>query len=219
MDERELAFRAEILRIAEFFKEISECEFSDTTPSALHAQLVEIDRALTLALQVLIPRRMTHIAGQDLADLPFNWPVVQALQSGRSTLETLRVKGVPDESFQRPNYPTGLIAEMIELRDAARFEAKSIKPKRGNDARRTPASALTHELGKNFVLRFHSRFGAMPPMTKTGWIVDLMAEMLDAAGVSEADPAQVLRSSIEGDVMRGKLPVFTGLGTKAARVK
>ena len=201
-----LKFQETIFSIADATKVFGSVKFASMTPKQITASLGRIDKALTSALQVLLPLQLQYREGQDLETEPFNWPIVQELSGSRITLEIMRRRGVPEASFEVPTYPTKLINDLIEMRDAARHAADTTKPSRGNSAKRNPRPARIDVMGRNFVFQYRAWFGYMPPITKTGWVVELLAAALDRAGVTGADAADVLRRAIERDVIGRSLP-------------
>lgn len=195
-------FECEILGIAATFAELKKCEGDHRPPHELIRDLEAIDKAVTVALQQLMALGLEHHEGQDISVEPFNWPVVQSLGIARAVISALR----GDLAVETPTYPTELIKGLRELRDAARKAIELGKPGRGNSARRNPTSARRADLAKNFVFRYRSRFGHMPPMSHTGSVVDLVREMLVAAGEGdEADAYELLRRAIEHDEEGRKL--------------
>lgn len=181
-------------------------KFAYVSPKEIHSDLEKIHKALTTALQVLLPMELSHVAGQDLEESPFNWPLVNELVDARITAEIRRIRGLPPKDFERPCYPTQLLSDMVELRNAARIAAEKCKPGKGNSERRTARTSLAHDVGKNFVFRFRTRFGHMPPITKVGWVVDLLQEALELAGVHGVDASQVLRGAVQRDEAGRALP-------------
>jgi hypothetical protein len=190
------AFQDEILGIAATFAELKKCEGDHRPPHEVVRDLYAIDKTLTVALQQLMELGLEHHEGQDISAEPFNWPVVQSLGQARSVLRGLDNKSLSEISA----YPTELIVSLRELRDAARKAIELEKPGRGNSAGRNPTSARRADLAKNFVFRYRSRFGQMPPMSKTGDVVELLQKMLNAAGEGDdADAGALLRQAIEKD--------------------
>jgi len=190
------AFQDEILGIAATFAELKKCEGDHRPPHEMVRDLDAIDKALTVALQQLKPLRIEHQEGQDISAQPFNWPVVLSLGQARSAMLALR----GELATEKPAYPTELLSGLRELRDAARKAIELETPRRGNSARRNSTSARRADLAKNFVFRYRSRFGHMPPMSKTGDVVDLLQKMLNAAGEGDdADAGALLRQAIETD--------------------
>lgn len=204
-DDRD-AFERRCLDMAEAIRHCTSGPFDLQTPTQLALDLHRIDKALTVALQILVPLHLRHKVGQDLEVEPFNWPLVTELSGGRMTAEILRGKGPPAHDFVQPSYPTKLIDDMIELRDAARHACKAVAPKRGNSSKRTARTALIDEVARNFVFHYRAHFGNLPPISQTGWAVDLLAAMLKLAGVAEADAAVARRRGVERDPMRSHLP-------------
>lgn len=191
-----LAFQDEILDIASVFVEIKKLKYAEVNPSNIVRQLKAIDRALTAALQTLGGLELEHQEGQDISVKPFNWPVVQSLGVGRFVVRVQTCK----PPLEIPAYPTDVIESLRELRDAARKATEIKNPKRGNSAHRNPVSKRRAALAKNFVFKYRSRFGHMPPMSKTGHVVELLQKMLNAAGEGDdADAGALLRQAIEND--------------------
>ena len=206
LTDRKTQFVESVYQLADAFKVLGSVQYADATPSDLHCQLQRIDVALTKALQELLSLDVRHRERQDLASEPFNWPLVQALQRRQIATEIRQLKGHLAPDFLPPAYPTELIDEMESLRDAARSEAAYLKPKPGNSASRNARAAALAKLGKKFVFQYKIWFRRMPPISKSGWVVDVMREALLRAGLEDADAADVLRRAIEKDVGKGTLP-------------
>lgn len=193
-------FEREILDVAKTFVTLGKCEGDHRPPHEVVSELKIIDKALTNALQKLVPLRLEHAEGQDISTAPFNWPVVQSLGNARAVIGALRGDLVEEAA----TYPTELIKGLRELRDAARKAIELEKPGRGNSERRNPKSARRADLAKNFVSRHRSRFGHMPPVSHAGQTVDLMDRMLVAAGESGADAYELLRQAIDKGAAGGE---------------
>lgn len=189
------AFEQETLGIAAAFSRLKEDPFDHTPPKTVADGLKALDDALTIALQALGPLQLEHQEGQDITAAPFNWPLVQALGTARRVMNAHH--GITEQD--PATYPTDLIKGLRELRDATRFAHELEKPGRGNSPRRTPSSARMADLAKNFVFKFRTRFGYMPPMSKSGPEVDLLQRMFEAAGEVSNDVAEQLRKAIERD--------------------
>lgn len=187
-------FKREVVELAQFLKTIWALPYSDSTPALIHASLLKIDKALTVALQTLVPLDFRHQDKQDIEINAFNWPLAIELSDAHIMLQQT---GKPTEAGADFLFPSKVVRDMVQLRDAARYASSRVKPKRGNSARRTPRSAQVAQLGKNFVLRFRQRFGCLPPMSATGWVVDLMASAFSVAGIEGVDAADVLRRQVE----------------------
>ncbi len=211
--ERQKQFVERVRQLADALRVIESVPYAQATPSGLYSQLQRIDFALTKALQALRSLDLRHREGQDVAAEPFNWPLVQALQQRLIATEITRQQGHPAADFMSAAFPTELIDEMESLRDVARSEAAYLKPKRGNSAGRSARAAAVAKLGKNFVLQYRIWFRELPPISKSGWVVDVMNEALCRAGLEGADAADVLRRAIEKDSTRrtkrtpGEIPV------------
>lgn len=188
-------FKREILEIAATFAEVNKCEGSYRKPKDVVLDLEKIETALTVALQTLCSLQLEHEEGQAISSLPFNWPVVQALDHGRAVIDALQ----GNVAGEIPAYPTELIKGLRKLREAARKAIEMEKPGRGNSTRRNPSSARRADLAKNLVFRYRSRFGHMPPMSHTGPVIDLMREMLIAAGEKCYAEDELLRQAIIKD--------------------
>lgn len=188
-------FEQEILGVAATFSQLRGDPFDHTPPKIVADDLKALDDALTVALQAIGPLQLEHQEGQNITATPFNWPVVQALSTARGGMNAHRGITGQDPAV----YPTDLIKGLRELRDAARFALELEKPGRGNSARRNPSSARMADLAKNFVFRFRSRFGYMPPMSKSGREVELLRRMFEKAGEASNDAAEQLRQAIEND--------------------
>lgn len=184
-------FEGEVLDMARFIRGVQSVPYANSTPSDVCRDLTRIDKAISTVLQVLVPLDLCHKDGQDLATEPYNWPVVQSLQ-------TFRYHALPPEPANSdPTFPTALIRQLTELRDAARLAAKLERPKRGNSSRIAERTYRIHMVGKNFVLDYRAKFGEMPPMSSTGREVALLQRALEAAGLEQVDASDVLRRSIE----------------------
>jgi hypothetical protein len=208
-------FECEILELGTTFGALKREDRRDfTTPKVIAKDLNSLEIALTVVLQSLVPLQLEHQEGQDAIGIPYNWPLALVLSHNRSVLHSRRGK-VEKAS---PGYPTEIIKDLRELRDVVRYSIEVEKPKRGNDPRRTPASARKATLAKNFVFQFRGRFGYMPPISKTGRVVDLLDKMFTAADEDSNDAAQQLRTAIQNDsVGRDLLP--SSLLAKRKRVK
>jgi hypothetical protein len=79
----------------------------------------------------------------------------------------------------------------------SRQAMKAEKPKRGNSTIRAERTRRIDMLGKNFVRLYRGQFNKMPPISKSGRVVDLVQRALEVAGVEGADAAEVLRAGIE----------------------
>jgi hypothetical protein len=191
-----------VYHMADAIKTIESLKYASATPSELHSQLKRVDVALTKALQVLLSLDLRHAERQDLASEPFNWPLVKALQQRKIATEIMRLGGHPEPDFISAAYPPELIDEMQSLRDVARSEAAFLKPKRGNSASRSARAAALSKLGKNFVFEYRLWFRRMPRISKTGWAVDVLTQVLLRAGFEDADAADVLRRAVEKDGSR-----------------
>lgn len=206
-------FQDEILGIASTFAELKKCEGDHRPPHEVVRDLEAIDKSVTVALQQLMALGLEHHEGQDISAAPFNWPVVQSLGQARSVMLALR----GELATEKPAYPTELLSGLRELRDAARKAIELEKPGRGNSPRRNPTSARRANLAKNFVFRYRSRFGHMPPMSKTGDVVELLQKMLNAAGEGDdADAGALLRQAIEKDEA-GRALLPKARATKSAK--
>ncbi|MNZ98310.1 hypothetical protein D3C78_1175880 [compost metagenome] len=194
-------FEQEILGVAAIFSQLRAAPFAHTPPKIIADELKTLDDALTVALQAIGPLQLEHHEGQDITATPFNWPVVQALSTARGVMNDLR--GITGQD--PADYPTDLIKGLRELRDAARDARERERPGRGNSARRNQSSARMADLAKNFVFKFRSRFGYMPPMSKSGREVELLRRMFEAAGEFSNDVAEQLRKAIEQDTVGREL--------------
>lgn len=195
------AFEQEILGIAAVFSELREDIFDHTPPKTVADDLKALDDALTIALQTINPLQLEHQERQDITATPFNWPVTQALSTARRAMNARH--GITEQD--PTTYPTELIKNLRELRDAARLAYELERPGRGNSARRNSSSARMSDLAKNFVFKFRSRFGYMPPMSKSGRDVELLQRMFEKAGEASNDAAEQLRRAIENDTAGRKL--------------
>ena len=194
-------FVQEILGMASVFAELRGDSFDLTPPKKIATDLQKIDKSLTTALQKLLALQLEHREGQNIITQPFNWPVVQALDYARLISHTSEKHLITEIR----HYPSALIKELRELRDLARLALKLEKPNRGNSPGRDQSAARKSRLAKNFVFRFRSRFGFMPPITKTGRVIELLKEMFEAAGETSVQIDYHLRKAIENDTTGRKL--------------
>jgi hypothetical protein len=184
-------FEAGVLASARVIRQGQSVKYADSTPAVVYKELRKIDKGVTKLLQVLQPLNLCHRTNQDLEVEPFNWPLVLSLQAfapwppARSVLAN------------GPDYPTALIESLVELRDTARRAMQAEKPGRGNSSRRTERTHRIDAVSKNFVRLYRSQFNKMPPISKSGQVVDLMQRALEEAGVEDADAAEVLRSGVK----------------------
>jgi hypothetical protein len=198
-------FEQAILEMADAIRRAQSVEYAKSTPTQVYADLVKLDKGMTQALQVLAELDLAHYEGQDLEVAPFNWPAVQAIQSGRFARQ-------PDETDAETTYPSQLIRDLTELRDAARSAQAMFKPGRGNSGQRDEQVMRADWVGKSFVRLHRDRFGRVPPMSETGQAVDLLAKALERVEISPDRAAELapglMRRSIEKDaVARGaRLP-------------
>ncbi len=176
------AFERDVMETAGTIQRAQAVKYADATPADVARNLDAMDKALTTALQVLGGLDLEHEQGQDLEARPYNWPTAQALQ-------------------QQDADPAQAIRAIRALRDAARKAAAVERPGRGNSADRRELSKRAASVGKNLVCLHRQTFGGWPPVSKTGRVVNLLGEALTAAGLSEFDPADVLRRAVE--TMRG----------------
>lgn len=200
-DPKWVAFEQTILEIATTFGELRKDRFDHTPPKNVAVDLKALDRALTVALQVIGPLQLEYQEGQDISAIPFNWPVVLALSAAHGVMNVH--SGITEHG--PATYPTDLIKGLRELRDAARLALDQEKPRRGNSERRNPSSARMADLAKNFVFTFRSRFGYMPAVSKSGREVELLRKMFERAGEVSNDAAEQLRRAIEKDAVGRKL--------------
>jgi hypothetical protein len=192
-----VAFEAEVNELADAFVKMAKCKYDYTPPHKVVRDLKIIDNALTSALQRLIPLNLEHVERQDISVSPFNFPVTSSLYVARSVYHSRKYGELTPHV---PAYPSGLISGLRELRDVARMAIEMERPGRGNSPRRNSISARRMDLAKNFVFRYRARFSEMPPMTKTGYVVDLLQNMLNRAGEGDdADAGELLRQAIEAD--------------------
>lgn len=206
-------FRAEMLELARLLIVDFSLEGADATPADLCKDLRKLDTSLTRMLQTLQGLRLEHKPGQDIESEPYNWKLAQTLDhwGSMARFEARRKDAEPLE----PAYPTALVRQLEELRNTVRIALKFEKPQKGNAAHRTVQAARREKVGKNFVFRYRCRFREMPPMSKTGWEVELLQEMLRQVGADGVDAADVLRRAIERDEAGRKLPKRTGGSNRA----
>jgi hypothetical protein len=184
-------FEAEVLESARLIRRTQSVKYAKSTPAVVYKELRKIDIGVTKLLQVLLPLDLCHRTNQDLEVEPFNWPLVQSLQAfgpcppARSAL------------VNDPDYPTALIESLVELRDRASRAMQAEKPGRGNSSRRSERTHRIEMVSKNFVRLYRGQFNMMPPVSKSGRVVDLIQRALEVAGVEDADAAEVLRSGVE----------------------
>ena len=195
-------FSKEMLALATAFHKVQTIPYADKTPTQVHAELERINSALTIALQTLLELDLIHEDGQDLEKKPFNYPLAAALGHGRAI--TSNADGTHKQEISA--YPTSTIQAIIELRDAARNYAPLIKSKRGNSSQRKTSSMQAAALARNFVFNYRARFSCMPPISKTGRVVELLNQMLIVCGNTHHDAAVLLKSSIQNDPMREYMP-------------
>lgn len=189
-------FERDMLGVAALLLELKACEGDHRPPSEIVRDLKIIDKALTVALQSLIPLRLEHQEDRDIMVKPFNWPVVQSLSQARTVL--LAKRG--ETEIDSPAYPTELLIGLKDLRDSARKAIELESSGRGNSPRRNPTSARKADLAKVLVFRYRSTFGHVPPVSHTGLVVDLMHKMLVSAGEGDGEDAnELLRVAIERD--------------------
>lgn len=184
-------FEKEVLESARFIRTVQSVDFADSTPAVLFKELSKIDKGVTKLLQVLLPLKLCHRMNQNLEVEPFNWPLVQSLQTFGPWPQASSAQA------DVPGYPTALIESLIELRDTARRASRVEKPGRGNSKRRNERTHRIDIVSKNFVRLYRGRFNKMPPISKSGRVVDLVQRALETAGVEGADAAEVLRSGVE----------------------
>jgi hypothetical protein len=202
------------------YKTIRQDRYHRTPPAHLHRDLRRVERAVQSLLQTLIPLELEHREGQDLMVEPFNWPVVQALAGSRTTLEILRRKGLPEASFEVATYPTKLVADLRELREAAHHAAHEVKPRRGQSRDRNPDARDAANIARNLVFYYRATLGVMPPMSSTGRLVALLDDTLSDIGLDGFDAARLLRTAIEADeVGRTLLPSAKAAASKGRCVK
>ena len=192
-------FECWILKISIGTKGFRSIKYGAATPKDVARDLKSIDRGLTLALQTLLALNLQHEHGQELGAFPYNFPVASLLRMTLLWNLVQKYKGPQIERDIDLNYPTKLIDELVELRDAARLAFQSHRPSRGNDAKRTDRSARISKIGSDLVLHYRATFGYRAPISKTGWLVDLADKALQAAGVVGADPAEMIRTAVNND--------------------
>lgn len=206
--------------VAEAYKALRQDRYHMRTRTHLHQDLRRVERAVQSLLQALIPLELEHREGQDVEVEPFNWPLKQALAGSRTTLEILRRKGLPEAGFEDVTYPTKLVADLRELREAARHAAREVKPSRGQSRDRNPDARDAANIAGDLVFRYRATFGVMPPISSTGRLVDLLDDTLSAIGLADFEAARVLRAAIERDeVGRSLLPSAKAAQGKGKRVK
>lgn len=189
-------FEREVIEIAATFAQLRKCSVDHIPLREVIRDLKIIDKALTVALQKLAPLELEHQGGQDISTRPFNSLVVQALWQGRDVIKARQANMVAETVA----YPTEIIEGLRELRDVTRKAIELNKQGRGNSTHRDPKSLRRASLAKNFVFRYRSRFGSMPPVSRRGPVVDLMEKMFVVAGEDdETDAYELLRQAIKKD--------------------
>lgn len=188
-----------MLGLARVYAELRTTEGDYRTPTEIVGDLEIIDKALTVALQKLIPLRLEHQEGWDLSVFPYNWTVVQELHCALAVMRP----SSHDPIDVPPTFPTKLISDLCLLRDAARKAIEMTKPGRGNSAGRNPSSLRRAHLAKDFVFQYRSQFGRMPTMSQM--VIKLLRRMLDVAGEQDADAYDLLRRAIAKDESGRKL--------------
>lgn len=190
-----------MLELGQIWKRLSTVPYVNSLPADIYSNLARLDKRLTSLMQTLLPLRLTHSDNQDIELQPFNWPLVQRIAAERMSIEILRCEGLPESGAVEATYPSRLISELQDFRHAVRLAMKSVKPKRGNDPTRSVKTQRIDEVATNFVLRYRAQFGHMPPISKTGWIVELLSRVLNAAGIDDVDASDVLRRYVERDAV------------------
>lgn len=190
-----------MLEFGQFWKRLSAIPFAHSLPAGTYLDLARLDKRLTSLLQTLLPLQLMHREEQDLESQPYNWPLAQRIAIERILIEGLRCGGLPEPDAVENTYPTRLISELQDFRDAVRQAMKTAKPNRGNDPARSVKTQRISAVARNFVTRYKSQFGRMPPISKTGWVVELLSRVLNAAGIDDVDASDVLRRYVERDAV------------------
>ena len=209
-----------MLELGQIWKRQSAIPFAYSLPADTYSDLARLDRRLTSLMQTLLHLKLTHSDKQDIESQPFNWPLVKAIAAERMSIEFFRCDGLPESDAVEATYPSRLISELQDFRDAVRLAKKSVKPKRGNDPTRSVKTQRIAEVAKNFVFRYRAQFGHMPPISKTGWVVELLSRVLNAAGIDDVDASDVLRRYVERDVVgRSVVPSASKARCRKRRVR
>lgn len=190
-------FEKHINHIADAYAKSAKDKYDHTPSHVISSDLKILDRAITTALQRLSVLNLEHVYRQDALVNPYNYPVTRILHIARVTLFSQKYGGLPPNATE---YPSDVISALRELRDVARMAIEIESPGRGNNPRRNSKSARRMDLASDFVFWYRARFSEMPPMSKTGRVVDLLQSMLNRAGEGDdADAGELLRQAIEAD--------------------
>lgn len=169
---------------------LEKTERPNTTPKELRAKLLRIANSATSLLQNL--QDLSRIENEDLEKTQTNWRLGQELQEGRDYLPWENNKYKPTEDKQYPSKTIDAIEELIAV---AKLQRSRTQQNRGNSWNRTPEMRLLDSLLKNFIGVYRQHFGYLPPTSKTGWVVDVAAELLTHCGIQK-DAGDVLPGAI-----------------------
>lgn len=186
-------FEKAVMRLATLLKRLEATETSEGTPAALTKKLEKISKASADLVRAL--KDCSHASGQNLETNPFDFRLVQELQSGRAISRAKQRRPEPNDGEQ---YPTQLIENIKELQRAADESIHLIKPKRGNSTDRTKAQKLKATFGKNFIHLYLQHFDCQyPNVSPTGWIIDVYEKGLSVLELGANDPVAALRDAVQ----------------------
>lgn len=194
-------FELKMLEIARTFAQLRQDEKDCTPPKVVAGDLRKLSNALACALKKIEALRLEHSPGASLLDKPYNWPVVNELQHGRSSQLTSGAFEIAPHG-----YPTSVIAGMRILQSNADQALSDMKLRRGNSAERKRHTARQERIALNLVFRYRGQFHHRAPVSATGPVVDLLSQMLEAAGEPSHQAADLLRAAIIKDKAAADLP-------------
>lgn len=196
VDPRIVRLKQELAELAPDLLRFHRVPYADRTPSDAADAVRTVRRIASDALTALQKLNLAHTEGQDIETTPFNWPVVQALQTGAFVGRVKRGRAGP-EAAPADAYPTEVLHALAELRDAADEALRLEAPGRGNAPTRTAEQALIDAAGKSFVLRYRQAFGRFPPLSAADPAVDALEQFLEQLHVPDRDAVGVLRRAVE----------------------
>ncbi len=219
-DERRTDFEREVMEAAQLAAQAAAKPYASLSPKEVAATLRTVERAVSKLLDALVEHRIVCPEEQN-AQLPaLNAPALRALRYSGHLLGALRSGGILDPAWQQSGYPESVAEVLREFKEVAGFAANIEAPPRGNSNRRTVSAIRSALVGADFVSRYCLIFGRMPPMSQVGWVVDLLQQALDAAGLSGAEASSVLREAIGHAVeARANYPTATQAKAKDRRLK
>ncbi len=191
MTAAQILFRQRVLELAAKLRRLELTEPPDGTPAKLTKRLEGVSKAAGKLLREL--KDCYHVEGQDLEKELFNFRLVQELQTGRF----INLRGPSASESDDDQYPSSVIEALRLLQAAAEASRKIIKPKRGNSTGRSANQRLLDSFGKNFIWEYRRHFGKLPPMRKSGWVVDFYEEALNRLGLKKTDAEEALRGALE----------------------